>query len=63
MYVCRWKDGGVEEGPHANNGMKTKHEIELVDVAVCLTLLLAVVPLLVQLAVCQNTLLFFISDE
>ena len=35
MGVCRWKDGGGEEGPHANNG------IVVVDVALCLTLLLA----------------------
>ena len=58
MYVCRWK-GGAVEGPHANNGMKTVHQSAFVDVALCLTLLLAGVPLLVQLCVCQNTLPFF----
>ena len=56
------RNGGAEEGLHANNGMKTMHQI-VVDVALCLTLLLAGVPLLVQICVCRNTPLFFISDE
>ena len=55
-------DGGGEEGPHANHGMKSTHQIAVVYVALCLTLLLAGVPLLVQLCVCPSTLLF-ISHE
>ena len=34
-----------------------------IAVALCLTLLLAGVPLLVPLCICRSTLLFFISDE
>ena len=56
-------DGGVEEGPHANNGMKIMHRFAVFHVARCLTMWLAGVPLLVQLCVCQNIVLFFISDE
>ena len=48
VYVCRWKDKVAEEAPHANNGMKTMHQIAIVDVALCLTLLLVGVLLLVQ---------------
>ena len=46
--------------------MNPVHQIAVVDVALCLTLLLAGVPLLVQLCVywnTWNTVLFFISDE
>ena len=39
------------------------HQIAVIDVALCLALLLAGVPLLFQLCVCRNTLLFFILDE
>ena len=41
MHVCKWKDGGAEEGLHANDGMKTMHQIAVVHVVVCLKLLLA----------------------
>ena len=34
-------DGGGEEGPHANNGMQTMHQIAVVDDALDLALLLA----------------------
>ena len=57
VCVCKWKDGGREEGLHENNG------IAVVDVALCLTLLLARVTLVVQLCICMNTPLFFICDE
>ena len=61
MYVCVQMDGR-RGGRTANNGMKTMRQFAVVDVALCLTLLLAAAPLLVQLGVCRNTLLFFISD-
>ena len=63
MCVCRGMGRGGEKGPHANNGMRTVHQIAVVAVGLCLTLLLAGVLLLVQLCVSQNILLFFISNE
>ena len=44
------------EGPYATNG------IAIVDVALCLALLLAGVPLLIQLCFGRNTPLFFTCD-
>ena len=58
MHVCRWVDGGGEQGPHANNGMNTMHHIAVLHAALCLTLFLAGVPLLVPLCIYRNTLLF-----
>ena len=47
---------------HANNGIETVDQVQVVEIAMCLTLL-AGVPLLVRLCVYRNTPLFFICGE